>query len=252
MSSNLRNTFIGLLTLSTAWFGVLLLTSTSSAGLIFRFPPNPGPPGRRLPGGSRPGDRCVEQGLTLVALMPKTSYGLTVSARPHWYFYLPTLQADRLQFQVFDPQTQELQRQSFIPPTEEGIVEIQAQSDLEPNRSYIWSFSIICNQQNRSKDIVVTGTLERQLKPKLLTQLEDASVIDRLSLLSEAGLWHDTLRELATLRSEDPQHPNWIQRWTELFALEDVAFDSVSSIQQQRLHQANFFSLQATQSSAQP
>ncbi len=218
------------------------MPNSTEARLIFRFPPNPGPPGRRVPGGSRP-DRCIEEGTTLLALMPQTSYGLTLSDRPFWYFYMPRFQADGLQFQIFDNQTSKQHRQSYQTPNIEGIFEVQAPFDVEPNRSYTWSFSIICDQNNRSKDIVLTGILERQHKPILMAQLSYASKNERISLLSEAGIWHDTLRELAIRRIQSPNDVLLQEYWSELIDSEELAFSTLPSVPIQRLKETFIFPL---------
>lgn len=195
---------------------------------------NYGLPTHRRDGGSRSdGGNCVAstQNQNLVALIPNHSIGINASASPKLFFYVPeTNKPKTLEF-VLRNERDELMYEAFLTTGGKGIMSVEIPADLqsdqlETEQNYHWYLSIICNPQQRSRDIVVEGWL-RQEEVDLATkqELNTANSIAQAQIYHESGFWYDALTTLATEHS-DTQEPVVEAKWTELLysvGLEELA-----------------------------
>lgn len=182
--------------------------------------------GHRDAGGS-----CVARGqgiLPMTALMPLDNVGTTVTANPSLSIYLPRTTAEFAEVVIEDEDFNEVYVKSdFAIPAElkerAGIVTLNLEgANLEPNKTYTWSFALICNENDRSQDRAIEGLFERkELNSALQAQLEQAQPIDRAKLYAGAGIWNETLAILAQLRSSNPDE------WLEL--LKSVELEAIAS-----------------------
>lgn len=190
-----------------------------------------GLPGRRVGGGTR-GD-CYVGEKTLTALIPKNNLGLTVSANPTFFFYVPqSSNAQLVEFVLRDENDQLVYEQQLKTNGPSGIVsfslaEASVSERLDINQKYQWYFSIICNPQNRAHDVSVNGWVQRvEPTPTLTRELEAVTLPERAALYAEAGLWHDALTTLAQLRYSRPYDSTLAAQWAQL--LQSVGLDEVA------------------------
>ncbi|MBE9177813.1 DUF928 domain-containing protein [Oculatella sp. LEGE 06141] len=181
-------------------------------------PPQRGLPGRRVGGGTRGG--CIAGQTALTALMPESNLSLTVSERPDLFWYLPPNTAAQLEFTLLDANDQEVYKTTFQPDETGGIMSLPNPTDLpalEIGLDYHWYFAVICNEQDRSADVVTEGWIQRIEPDTALTQqLETATASDRPALYAAAGIWQDALMTLATLRQSQPHDADVARAWTVL------------------------------------
>ncbi|MFK8182608.1 MAG: DUF928 domain-containing protein [Phormidesmis sp.] len=166
-----------------------------------------GLPGRRISGGSRsPSTACLTTpGQPVVALMPKSNLGLTLSERPTFWFSLPAISTDRtLEFGLYDQSGELIYQETFDVPNKAGISSLALPNTFAPlsaEKDYRWYLSVVCNPASRSEDLVVTGWIRRmQADSALRSQLADATLQERLSVYETSELWFETLTMLAELR----------------------------------------------------
>lgn len=180
------------------------------------------------------GGSCVSRGqgiLPMTALMPLDNVGTTVAANPTLSVYLPRNTAKFAEVVIEDEEFNEVYVKTDISVPAElkeqaGILTLELEgANLEPNKTYTWSFALICNANDRSQDRAIEGLFERQeLNADLQAQLEEASPLERAKLYAGAGIWNETLAILAQLRSSNPNEWSELLKSVELQAIETAPF----------------------------
>jgi hypothetical protein len=170
-------------------------------------PPNlrQGLPGRRISGGVRgPGSTCFTNfDQSLVALLPQNSLGKTASPHPVFWFSMPETQGATLAtFQLFN-QADELIYQTPVQTAGGGLSEFQlpaAAPALAVDEVYKWVFTVACDGSS-APQLGLMGWVQRvALAEDVAVQVAIASPAERVSLYAAAGLWHEQVNQLASLR----------------------------------------------------
>ncbi len=196
-------------------------------------PPATGSPNGTGGGGSRnPSSSCISPGQLLpTALVPVSSLGgITQEPYPQISWYLPPNRAEALEIIIFNEQDQEIYstwyslkpaspQQNFAnpqpnQPLEKGkIMSLQIPphtgiNPLEIGKLYRWEVSLICDMNNRTRDIPTGGYIQR-ITPKdgLNTQLSQATPPDQAILYANAQLWYETLATVIKMQRQSPQDP---------------------------------------------
>lgn len=235
--SNLKKTTVAL-----ALGGALTSSLFSLPSLANSQDDNPrlGLPGRRISGGSRsPNTACLTTpDQPVVALIPKSSVGLTRSAHPTLWFSLPGISPDRsLEFGLIDESGELLYQKNFSVPTTAGIVSLQLPETIAPlvaGKNYRWNLSVVCNAESLSENLSVAGWIQRvEPTQAVRAQANAATDQERLSVNGESSLWYDALTTLAELRRDAATESEALeQRWVALLAsieLSQVSSDPFSS-----------------------
>lgn len=165
---------------------------------------NPAAPTSPLRGGCD-----IKDQLKLTALSPKNKIARTVSDYPTFFFYLPKTEAELAEFMLLNESGKEIYKQTIKISNLSGIigVSIPANKDvprLEIGKSYSWNFTVICNSQDRSGDMMEIGTVRRvELSADIRSQLEKADPREKNFIYAENGIWQDALSNLvAALRAQ--------------------------------------------------
>lgn len=182
-----------------------------------------GAPGNREGGATRGGIRCSQGEKRLQALIPESNIGLTTAEYPTFFVFVPQTNTQSAEFVLLDATTEDMvyKTRFALPPTA-GIISFSLPSDsnlppLEIGKKYHWFFSINCDLEDPSADIFVEGWVQRILPEQVLVnQLKQATPRDRPSLYAEAGIWHETIANLARLRFSRPQDTSLVTDWKEL------------------------------------
>lgn len=154
----------------------------------------------------------------LTALVPvyqskdvSSVFGLTVSANPTLWFYVPYNSQFPGEFVLYDGENKTVYKASFTLSGRSGVVKISLPSSvsLEVDRQYQWYFKIYC--QRGQPPMSVSGKIKRVnfSNPALKSQLEKATLSDRISILAANGIWYDALTAAAEVRKTDPNDGNW-------------------------------------------
>jgi hypothetical protein len=206
----------------------------------YQPPAGIGAPSRTEGGGTRSSLSCPIAGKPLKALVPSNRFGATVAAYPTFFVYMPTVSSQTsplpVEFVLEDKNGNEVYTSSFNTSGMPGIVTLglPTQSGLPPlevGQDYKWSFSVICQPDDRSRDITVEGWVRRvPLNPTLNTQINQASPEKKVELYAQAELWHDALATLAQLRREKPNDSAVAADWVKLLSaagLSDITQESL-------------------------
>jgi hypothetical protein len=194
-----------------------------------KFPPTEdrNAPGRTAGGGRRsPEHFCTEPNTTpLTALMPtRDNVATTVTPNPTFFWYVPKTTAKSAEFVVKDEKDNEIYVTNLNFPSTGGIIQFRLPSNvtLPIGKDYTWSFALICNNVDRSRDELVEGIIRRdELSAELKTKLQQAvSPLEQAQIYAQAKVWFEALTTLASVQSYQSR------QWEELLnsvGLNDIA-----------------------------
>jgi hypothetical protein len=181
-----------------------------------------GLPTYRRGGGSR--GSCLANRSQLIALIPENAVGKTAAVSPKLFFYIPQVnesQAVALEFVLRDRQDKLVYETFLKTDGNSGIVPIELPvsgkpNELKINEQYHWYLSMICDLQNRSRDVVVEGWIQRvKLEPAIEKELAHSNPLERASIYEKHGIWYDALSTLAEEKQARSQQ-QVTAKWTEL------------------------------------
>ena len=194
-------------------------------------PPDVTAPSNRQ-GGTHRGSQLCPAGLSVTPLVPPTNIGLTLAESPTIFVYVPQTSAE-IEFTLLTENEDKIVYEKTFKVDESGIVgiNIPATGDnsksLEVGKRYVWSFSMICEPENRSADSVVKGFVQRvEPQPTLTSDLANPDPMSRLNVYAKNGIWYETLDTLAQMRRQTPGDARLTAKWTQLLqsqGLESVA-----------------------------
>ena len=201
----------------------------SAQNVNFR-PPNVTAPGNRQ-GGTHRGNGACPAGLSITPLVPISNIGLTNSESPTFFAYVPQTSA-QIEFTLLTENEDEVVYETAFKVEKPGIVGVSVPAEAKPKavevgKRYVWSFSMICDQNDRSADLVVKGWVQRiQPQANLNSNLANPDPIARVNAYAQNGIWYETVTTLAQLRSQTPTDAMLMAEWTKLLqsqGLESIA-----------------------------
>ncbi|HEY9606057.1 MAG TPA: DUF928 domain-containing protein [Allocoleopsis sp.] len=146
----------------------------------------------------------------------------TTSSHPMLFVNIPAeLSGKTAEFSVQDEAgNQELYSTKFNLTGKPGIVGIRVANTASPlavGQKYLWQVSVACEPGNSENRLYASGWIERvPLDSSLATQIEKATLREKLDLFAKAGIWQDTLATLAELRYTNPNDSALAQDWASL------------------------------------
>lgn len=190
----------------------------------FTAPGGRGVPGRREGGGTR--------GPSLTALVPQTLMGLTVSARPTFFYYVSTpLKNSTVEFELADDADNAVYKTTFNLETPAGgvfnitIPDTPSSPVLEVGKTYRLYVSIK-NSDGSFLDFVSGWVKRVELPPTQMTEIQQANAESSLKIYEQEAIWYDTLATLAELRQSNPGDTNLQLKWDQL--LKEVQLDQIA------------------------
>lgn len=196
-------------------------------------------PGNRRGAATRSGgEQCrADNGRRLTALVPRSNNGWTVSEQPTFYWYMPTNSTfKKARFDLYEvvaAEQREIYSTEFPIVGNAGVTNSSyLDKPLPPlaiGKTYRWAIVLVCPDQP-SRNIFAEGWVERgQVSSEVAAQLAAAAPEERYKVYAAAGLWYDTLQELAQLRQAQPQEEDFTQEWQELMASEAVQLAEIAA-----------------------
>ncbi|NJL53599.1 MAG: DUF928 domain-containing protein [Hydrococcus sp. SU_1_0] len=137
-----------------------------------------GLPTHRRDGGSRGvEDSCVANtaNQNLMALIPAKTVGINAAVSPKLFFYIPKIkETSTLEF-VLRNQKDQLIYETFLSTEGNGIMSVEVPGEvnsslLKTDQNYHWYLSMICNNNQRSRDIVAEGWMHQKPLTKTCKQ----------------------------------------------------------------------------------
>lgn len=186
-------------------------------------------PGRRVGGGTR-SEQCLADNQALIALNPENNLGITAKSNPTLYFSIPALnQAREAEFVLTDSQGKLIHSTLVTVAQKPQLLSIQLPEDaIATEQNYQWSFSLMCNPQDYTQDVILTGWLQRvEMEAELTTT---ANQLEKVMALKQQELWLDAIAMLIELRQAQPENGEIEQQWQQ--ALQqlnlDIATDAIT------------------------
>ena len=169
-------------------------------------PPMRGAPKTRVGGATRGGS---DEASYVTVLAPDHT-GHTASERPTLYWYLTKSASDiRVELTLidedgFDPLLEfELKRQ--LPAGVQRLSLAEHALSLKPNIEYQWSVGIVRDPNERSKDIISSGTIRRiVLSAELTSKLQGLDGKPKAIAFAQNGLWYDAIEVISELIQDSP------------------------------------------------
>ncbi|MEG5033223.1 DUF928 domain-containing protein [Microcoleus sp. AT3-D2] len=194
-------------------------------------PPDVTAPANRQ-GGTHRGNKLCPAGLSITPLVPPTNIGLTLTDSPTIFVYVPQTSA-KIEFTVLNDKEEEVVYEKTFKLDKSGIVGVTIPATVDNNKSlevgkrYVWSFSLVCDPEDRAADLVVKGFVQR-IEPQatLKSELANPDPMTRLNVYAQNGIWYETLATLAQMRRQTPGDVKLTAKWTQLLqsqGLESVA-----------------------------
>lgn len=176
--------------------------------------PDKGVPGRREGGGTR--------GPSLTALVPETLMGLTLSARPTFYYHVSApLKDSMVEFEMADEEDNTVYKTTFNMNTPEGgifsvsIPDSETSPMLEVGQTYRL-YLTVKNSDGSFLDLV-TGWVKRvELSSSMMRQLDPTNLEESLDIYEQEAIWYDALAALAQLRRSNPGDAELDLQWSQL------------------------------------
>ncbi len=194
------------------------------------------PPNRGVPpataGGATRGNSCLKGTQQLISLIPQNRLGLTTSAKPTFYWYVPQSSAATVKFLLLgNNDTDVVYEKTLNLPNQSGIINFSLPENaqtLEVGKQYHWYLIVGCNQLDQSANPSVEGWVERITPDAALSQkLKQANPSNQAALYANNGIWHEALTTVAQLRRSNPQDATAIAGWNQL--LKSVGLSEIAA-----------------------
>ena len=186
--------------------------SAPTADIVYR-PPPVGRPGGRVGGSTRSGSRPLEQDpVALDVLVPEGHIGLTGQEQPSLYWYLSKSTTHPIEVTIIDDRAvQPLLETRVGTPIQPGVHRVRLADygvRLSTGVVYRWSVALVVDPDDRAKDILASGPIERIVLPEALrAKLAGAGAAQAPQLYAAAGIWYDALTALSDLLDAAPYDP---------------------------------------------
>ncbi|BAY15971.1 hypothetical protein NIES21_17930 [Anabaenopsis circularis NIES-21] len=166
----------------------------------------------------------------LIALLPESFYGTTISGHPTILVYLPPSNAEEAVFSLKN-ETGNTQYQMTIPVAgKAGVIAVKLPADapaLEVGKNYQWFLALKVDGTLSPSTPYVDGWIERiQPTAELATAMQQEDALKRATALGKNGVWYDCVATMAGLHTTQPKNVTVIKQWQELLSsvsLKDIA-----------------------------
>ncbi|WP_166482142.1 DUF928 domain-containing protein [Scytonema sp. UIC 10036] len=213
-------------------------TGGASRGNLFTPVSGKGAPRQATGGASRVGNDYdnvfikVKSPTSLIALLPETFYGTTVSERPTILVYVPPSNAEEAVFSLKD-EAGKMQYQMKIPVAGKfGVIAVKLPVHapaLAVGKNYQWFLALKVNGQLSPSTPYVDGWVQRiQPNAELATVMQQKDALKQAAALGKNGVWYDCVATLATLRTAQPANAILTKQWTEL--LSSVSLKEIATV----------------------
>lgn len=215
----------------------MVLVSPAIAQSSVQFlptPPDQGAPDGRQRGGATRGDCVPYQNLiAIVPMVDEVVWSQTTSATPTFFFKVPAELTEEipLEFVIQDSNDEYAIYQRFEVNAEAGLLAVSTASDAatsgaaEPTglaigESYLWTFSIYCDENRPSASVSVSGTVQRVANevpsPASDSDLTAEEQFEQLQQYAAAGIWHEAIEIAISLSAAEPSNMAYQEALTSL------------------------------------
>ncbi|MDQ2099432.1 MAG: DUF928 domain-containing protein [Tychonema bourrellyi B0820] len=162
---------------------------------------------------------CEKGKIKLTPLVPKNKIGRTVSEYPVFFFYLPQTDAKQAEFILEDENRQQIYQTTLNINNSSGVIRVSIPtnknvSPLQIDKNYTWSIALICDDIDRSADVLEKGIVRRvELSADIRSQLQKADPRLKAVIYAQTGIWQDALSTLVAARLANPNDADLAADW---------------------------------------
>ncbi|WP_236619127.1 DUF928 domain-containing protein [Acaryochloris sp. CCMEE 5410] len=196
-----------------------------------------GKPGNRRGLATRGGGCKASGNPTLTTLVPKSNVGLTASATPTFYWFIPQNTYQYVNFSLYSVDAEDNPTDLIYASTsrisgEGGLASVSIPKEgttqsLEAGKSYRWMVRLLCSGNDRRGLSAMGWITYTPPSPQLANQL---AVGNKADVYAEAGYWYDAVQELAQQKQANPTSPAVNQAWKELMESEFVQLNQLAAL----------------------
>ena len=167
----------------------------------------------------------IEQPAAILALLPQTYFGTTVSQRAEILVYLPDSEAREGVFSLKDAQGNTLHQMTVPVSGRAGVISIKVPTDLQLEKNYQWFLALKIDGELSPRTPYVDGWIKRiQPSAEITMAMQQKDLLKLATVLGKNGVWYDCVATLAKLRATQP-NANLDKQWSEL--LESVGLQQI-------------------------
>ena len=204
----------------------------ASRGDLFIPASSQGAPNQTVGASSRVGSdpstlaAAVSTPNTMLALLPQSFYGTTLTAKPTFLVYVPASSAETAVFSLKDEAGNQVSQVTLPIAGTAGVLMINLPASapaLEVGKNYQWFLALKIDGSLSPSTPYVDGWIRRiQPSPELAAALRQTDELKRATVLGQNGVWYDCVATLAGLRVQQPDRSALQQSWSELLASVDL------------------------------
>lgn len=158
----------------------------------------------------------------LIAVLPQSFYGTTLSEHPTVMVYLPASNAEEAVFSLKD-EAGNMQHQMTIPVAgKSGVITVKLPNDapaLDIGKNYQWFLALKVDGQLSPSTPYVDGWIKRiQPNAELAMAMQQKDMLKQAEALGKNGVWYDCVATLAALRTAQPENVTITKEWEELLS----------------------------------
>ena len=158
----------------------------------------------------------------LIALLPQSFYGTTVSERPTILVYIPASNAEEAVFSLKN-EAGNMQHQMTIPIAgKTGVIAVKLPANapaLAVGKNYQWLLAVKVDGQLSPSTPYVDGWIQRiQPSADLARAMQHKDALKRAEALGKNGVWYDCVATLAALHTAQPTDAELTKQWKELLS----------------------------------
>jgi hypothetical protein len=194
-------------------------------------PPIDDKPNPATVGAGTRGALCLKK-QKMTPLLPQNKSGLTLDKHPTFFWYTPPSSVKTAEFAIISNDKEKVVYKTILTlPDEPGIVSYTLPDEaagLEPNTTYRWYVTLICDSEDSSKNPFIEGIIKRTISKLTLSELlKKDNLLQMASKYAQNGIWHDALNSLVKLRCHRPDDEIVKERWKQF--LESVKLNDFVS-----------------------
>jgi hypothetical protein len=192
-------------------------------------PPLRGAPSSRVGGGSR----GVGDDSPVLAVIAPDHTGLTLQEQPTLYWYVSKKVPAHVEITVIDDVSiKPLLEKNLDTPVGPGIQGLRLKDygiNLQPGIEYRWHVAIVVDPNQRSNDIIASGTIKRIVNSESMRQkLTHAQGNAAVAAYAEEGIWYDAIAALMAQMDADPLNQELQQQYQAL--LQQVGLGQIAGM----------------------
>jgi hypothetical protein len=168
----------------------------------------------------------IDQPAAILALLPQTYFGTTVSQRAEIMVYLPQSQAREGVFSLKDSEGNTLHEMNVPVSGQTEVITIKIPTDLQLEKNYQWFLALKIDGQLTTRTPYVDGWIKRiRPNPEIAASMQQKDLLKQATAFGKHGVWYDCVATLAKLRATQPNNANLDKEWSEL--LESVGLKQI-------------------------